>query len=182
MTLEATFKDLTARWDRLAEELEQGLLWSVTETMPAEEHALATHYVDATTDLIAAAREGLTASRTATDDGPNLIRAGRALLLCQEQYNALVRLFRTRMASRGRRRRLRRFGREKGGAWRDWTVHVRRAMDRCHRPIDDLNDALFGCWQELADRVGIGTVSVRATNIGQQITIPQAESAVDSMT
>ena len=65
MTLEVAFKDLTAKWERLAEELEQGLLWSVTETKPAEEHALATHYVDAATDLIAAAGEGLAACRAA---------------------------------------------------------------------------------------------------------------------
>src|SRR4051812_16598921 len=99
MTLEAAFTDLSSRFERLVEELEQGLLWSVMETMPAEEHALATHYVDATTDLIAAAREGLTASRAAIDGGPSLVRAGRALLLCQGRYHALVGLFENRMAS-----------------------------------------------------------------------------------
>ena len=127
MTLEAAFKDLTAKWERLAEELEQGLLWSVTETNPAEEHALATHYVDAATDLIAAAREGLAACRAAVDGGLSLGQAGQSLLLCQARYNALIELFYSQMASYGRLRRLRRFGREKGGAWRDWAAHVRKA-------------------------------------------------------
>jgi hypothetical protein len=182
MTLEMAFKDLTARWERLAEELEEGLLWSVTETRPDEEHAMATHYIDAATDLIATAREGLAACRGAVDGAPNLGLAGRSLLRCQERYNALVALFDGEMASYRRVRRLRRFAREKGGAWRGWADRVGEAVGRCRQPMDDLNRALFGCWEEVTERVGISTVSVQATNIGQQITVPQAERIVESMT
>jgi hypothetical protein len=182
MTLEAAFKDLSAKWERLAEELEQGLLWSVAETKPDEEHALATHCLDAATDLVSTAREGLAACRAAADGGLNLAQAGQALLRCQERYNALVELFHSQMASYDRLRRLRRFGREKRRAWRDWADHVCQAVDRCRRPMDDLNRALFGCWQEVADRVGISTVSVQATNIGQRMTVQQAKGAVESIT
>jgi hypothetical protein len=170
MTLDAAFKELSARWERLAEELEHGLLWSVTETKPAEEHMLATHYVDGATDLVSAAREGLAACRAAVDAGPSLGLAGQALLRCQERYNVVTELFNSRLASYGRLRRLRRFGREKRGAWRGWAAHVRKALDRCHRPMDDLRWALFSCWQEVTDRVGTVSVAVQATNIGQQIT------------
>ena len=182
MTLEAAFKDVTAKWERLAEELEQSLLWSVTETKPAGEHALATHYVDAGTDLIAAAREGLAACRAEVDGGLSLGLTGPSLLRCQERYNTLAGRFHNEMASYERIRRLRRFGLEKGAAWRDWVAHVHKALDRCHRPMDDLNRALFGCWQEVADRIGMSSVSVQTTNIGQQIRMPQTEGAVESMT
>lgn len=177
MTLEAVFRDLAARWEQLAEELEHHLLWSVTEMKPADEHALAHHYVDGATDLVAAAREGLAACRAA-DAAAGLGPAGQALLRGQERYNALVELFNSRLASYGRLRRLGRFGREKGGAWRDWAAHVRTALDRCRRPLEEVNRALFRGWQEVADRLGTAGVSVRATNIGQQITLP-AESGVE---
>jgi len=181
MTLETVFKDLAVKWERLAEELEHGLLWSVTETKPTQEHALATHYLDAATDLIALAREGLETCRAA-DNGTSLSKAGQSILRSQERYNVLAEQFESRMASFDRLRRLQRFGREKRGAWRDWAVHVRKALDRCRQSMDDLNRALFGCWQELADRVGISTVSVQSTNIGQHITMSQTEETVDAMT
>jgi hypothetical protein len=183
MTLEAVFKDLSAKWERLAEELEHDLLWSVMETKPAEEHALANHYVDGVTDLIAIAREGLAASQAVTDAGMGLGQAGQAVLRGQERYNVLVELFYSRLASYGRRRRLRRFGREKGGTWRGWAVHVGTALDRCRRPMDDLNRALFGCWQEVTDRLGLTGVSVQATNIGQKITVPaESRAGVEAVT
>ena len=176
MTLEAVFRDLAAKWEQLVEELEHSLLWSVTEMKPAEEHALATHYVDGVTDLIAVAQEGLAACRAA-DPGAGLGAAGQVLLRGQERYDALVELFNSRLASYGRLRRLGRFGREKGGVWRDWAAHVRTALDRCRRPMDEVNRALFRGWQEVTDRLGTAGVSVRTTNIGQQITLPAERGA-----
>jgi hypothetical protein len=181
MTLEAVFSDLSAQWKRMVEEGEHGLLWAVTETKPDEEHALATHYVDAATDLVAIAREGLAACPPSAAATPNLAQAGKGLLRCQEQYNALVSLYYSRLASYSRLRRLKRFGREKT-AWRDWATHVRKALDLCRGSMDDLNRALFCGWQELTDRVGLGGVSVHATNIGQQITVPKTEAELESVT
>jgi hypothetical protein len=180
MTLEAAFKDLTAKWVRLAEELEHGLLWSVTETKPAEEHALATDYLDTATDMIAAAREGLYACQTAFTGEFNMGQAGKVLLRCQEQYNAIVEMFDSKMASYTRIRRLKRFGREKRGAWRDWAAHVSKAVERCRHPLDDLNRAIFHSWQELADRIGMSAISVHTTSVGQKITVHRSEEKVES--
>jgi hypothetical protein len=182
MTLERAFNELASQWRRLAEELEQGLLWSITEAKPDGEHSLTTHYIDAATDAIAIARDGLAACRAAIEYPPGLQAAGQTLLRCQEQYNALVRLFHSEMASCARVRRLRRFGREKGGAWCDWAKQVRTALNRCRRPLDDLSRALLSCWQEIVDRVGIGLVSVHAMNIGQQFGVPRDEGTVESVT
>jgi hypothetical protein len=182
MTLEGMFMDLATKWERLVEELEHGLLWSVMETKPDEEHALATHYVDAATDLIAAARLGLAACQTAADGNTSLGQSGKSLLCCQQQYNSVVELFDSTMASYARIRKIKRFGSEKRNAWRDWAAQVCKAVERCRQPIDDLNRAIFNCWQEVADRVGTSSVSVQTTNIGQQITVPQTEGAVESMT
>jgi hypothetical protein len=179
MTLEAAFKEQSAKWEGLVEELEHGLLWSVLETKPEEEHILVTQYIDAATDLISTAREGLEASQVVANELPSLGQAGQSLSRCQERYNAMVELFNSRMASYGRLQRLCRFGREKGGAWRDWAAQVRKGLDRCRRPMDDLNRTLFNCWQEIAERAGMTSVSLQSTLIGPQIVVPEAGSRSD---
>jgi hypothetical protein len=37
--------------------------------------------------------------------------------------------------------------------WSQWAWGVRDALDSCAEPIHELNNALWQCWQELADRV-----------------------------
>src|SRR5262249_28425887 len=128
-------------------------------------HALATHYVDAATDLVAAAREGLAESRAAEGAGPGLARGGRALTACQGRYNVIVEQFASRLASYGRLRRLRRLGPEKGGAWRDGAAQVKRAVARCGRPMGDVHGALYVCWQEVAGRVGPEPVALQAAGL-----------------
>src|SRR3974390_3534108 len=123
MTLEAVFKDLSAKWERLVEELEHGLLWSVTQVKPDDEHALAHLYVDGATDMLDLARSALSACRTVAD-GTSLGQAAKALLQCQKEYNALAELYHDRLASREQVKRLRRFGTPKGGARRDWAPRV----------------------------------------------------------
>jgi hypothetical protein len=181
MTLEASFNLLSAKWTRMAEEFEQGLLWSVMETKPADEHALATYYVDGVTDLVGFARAGLDACRSAVAAGSQLPQVGQTLLQCQRHYNAIVEQF-GRLASCERLRRLRRFGREKGHPWAPWVAHVRKALDHCRRPMDDVNQALFDSWQEVTERIGMSGVSLQTTNIGQQITLPKTEAEVESIT
>jgi hypothetical protein len=171
MTLEGNFKELASKWERLVEELEHGLLWSVTETKPNEEHALATHYIDTATDLVAAAREGLTISQNAASTDLSLSQAGKTLLRCQEQFHSIAAMFESKMGSYGRIRKIKRFGSERRMAWREWASRVCESVERCRRPIDELNRALFLCWQEVADRLGISSVSVHSSSVGQKITV-----------
>jgi hypothetical protein len=67
--------------------------------------------------------------------------------------------------------RLLAMGRERGREWREWTQEVKTAIERCPRPMSAVMAVLVECWKELADCLARGTVSVRATNIGQQIAI-----------
>jgi hypothetical protein len=60
-------------------------------------------------------------------------------------------------------------GRELGGAWLDWAVGVRYALEQCREQLDLVAESFFACWQELAERATAGGVSVRATAIGQQL-------------
>src|SRR5262249_44151011 len=142
----------------------------------------ATHFVDGATDLIALAREGLEAAREGAEGAPDPGAAAPALLRCQERYNTLAEMFQTRLASYGRLRRLLRFGRGRGPAWRDGAAHVRKALGRCRGVMGDVNRALFASWQEVTDRVASVGLRVQATNIGQQISVPTAAAAAEAMT
>jgi len=63
-------------------------------------------------------------------------------------------------------------GTSRGGGWLPWAEAVHDALDRCRGPLDDVHRSLLECWQEVAERGVAGSVSVQATNIGQQVTVP----------
>ena len=52
----------------------------------------------------------------------------------------------------------------------DWAGSVKHGLEQCRQPIDAVGKALAACWQEIAERIGTTSISVQATNIGQQIT------------
>jgi len=172
MTLEAAFKDLSGRWQALHEQLEQDLLWAALETKPDEEHALASRYVDGITDLVAEARQAAADSRRLAEAPPDLAQAGRGLLGAQRRFARVAQRLSADLLAYPRLRKLRRFGRERGGAWRAWAVQVHHALERCRAPLADLGQALLQCWEEVAERVGMTVVSVHSSSVGQQFALP----------
>jgi hypothetical protein len=62
-------------------------------------------------------------------------------------------------------------GRERGHEWRDWSQVVKTAIERCGAPMKAAASAIMECWSELTERLARSSVSVLATNIGQQITL-----------
>jgi hypothetical protein len=67
---------------------------------------------------------------------------------------------------------LRRYGRERQEPWLSWTRSVHDALERCRAPLSGLQHTLLEAWQEVAERAATTSVSVQATNIGQQLTVP----------
>ena len=47
-----------------------------------------------------------------------------------------------------------------------------KPVERCRERLDGVRCALLAAWQELAERGIAGSVSVRTTNIGQQVSMP----------
>ena len=47
----------------------------------------------------------------------------------------------------------------------------RRPIERCAVPMNAVAAAMVECWSELTERLARNSVSVQATNIGQQITV-----------
>jgi hypothetical protein len=177
MTLEAAFRDLSGRWQALHEQLEQDLLWAALETKPDEDHTLASRYVDGITDLVAEVRQAAADSRRLAEGPPDLAQASRGLVAAQRRHARVAQLLSGEFLAYPRLRRLRRFGRERGGAWRAWAAQVHRSLARCRAPLADLGQALLQCSEEVAERVGVTVVSVQTSNVGQQFTVPAGREA-----
>jgi hypothetical protein len=58
-----------------------------------------------------------------------------------------------------------------GSPWWDWTGAVKTSIEQCAMPLQSAATSLLECWSELVERLARHSVSVQATNIGQQISV-----------
>jgi hypothetical protein len=171
MALAAVFKELTVQLNQVRECLE-ALQVSVSEDIPARgASVLEDHFSNSILDIrgllaetIAAAEEASQAVSRSLMSG----RAPRALAKCQERFHGVIRRFASDLVSYERLRDLTSLGLERRGEWLGWSRSVKEAIEGCRHPLDQAADALLQCWQEIGERVGMNSVSVRTTNIGQQ--------------
>jgi hypothetical protein len=103
-------------------------------------------------------------------------RARAALAEANAQFLALYRRLADDWMSYERLAALAGFGRRAGGEWTAWARSVRAALDRCQAEAQTLLEAFRRAWVELAEHLAAGGVSVQATNIGQQITVPEGRA------
>ena len=61
--------------------------------------------------------------------------------------------------------------RDRGKAWMNWMTLVHTIINTLREKMLETWQALCQCWEELAEKLSDGAVSVQATNIGQQITM-----------
>ena len=171
MPLEMAFHDLSARLQRLLDTF-LGVRLTVVEDKPLrDEVALVDRFGDAVEDLVGWTREALAQGREAEQAVGHPLdtyRASKTLTNCQERFNRLAGQF-SELISYERMADLHRFGRRRGGEWLRWTGTVRQALDDCRLPLQETNQALFMCWQELSERAGTTSVSIHNTTVGQQI-------------
>jgi hypothetical protein len=174
MTLEAAFGDLRLQLQKLREVL-VGLRITVVEDRPLEDEAmLVDDFGDMVTDLLAWLEKASTAAgegRQALSPPMNMDRARRALAVCHEWFNRTAHRLSSDLMSYERIAELAHLI-ERGGEWPIWARSVKEGLDRCQQPLYDVNQALFRCWQEIAERAGMTSVAVQTTSIGQQITTP----------
>ncbi len=181
MALEATFHHLSADLLKLREALLE-LHLTVAEDRPLKgASAFVERFSDAIEDmrgLVEDARLAAAEGGQAVGRPVDLDRARRALATAHEKCNRLARQYALDLVSYQRVDQLTRLGRERGGEWQAWASSVKEGLERCRQPLDNVNEAFFQCWQEIAERVGMNSVSVQATNIGQQIVAPESERAI----
>jgi hypothetical protein len=85
--------------------------------------------------------------------------------------NRFTALYASELAAHDPVEQLLEMGRERGREWRDWSQVVKTAIERCTAPMKAAASTILECWSELAERTARNSVSVQATNIGQQITM-----------
>ncbi len=70
-----------------------------------------------------------------------------------------------------------------GGEWSQWLAQINSIISTIRDKFLETWRALCQCWEELADKLSSAAVSVRTTNIGQQITAPEPrETVLEGMT
>lgn len=100
--------------------------------------------------------------------------ARQALVACHGLFNQQMQRFLVDLVSYDKVAQLLQFGRERGGEWQTWAKSIKMELENCQQHLFLTSQVLFGCWVELAEWIGITSISVRATTVGQQITVPQS--------
>ena len=190
MSLRTEFQGLCAKLESLDETLSR--LRAAIDDHP--QSGAAPHLLDSIGDAVEDTRgwleESLELAAPVADgneqgraDGFDVNRARQALVFCQEQFNRIMSRFTFDLVSYDRVAQLVRLGRERRGEWQAWAELVKQELEGCQQQLYDTNQALFRCWLEIAERVGMTSVSVHTTTIGQQVTVPQnPETTSEGMT
>jgi hypothetical protein len=181
MALQAAFELLQARLKELQDVELLHLQWAVEARSSQMDHHLASRLEDLVRDLQGLIKDavfeadiGAAASRQPQD----IATSGRALLECQKDVNQILAKFWTELGSYRPMAELIGLGEERSTEWREWTYGVLNALDRAQQPVYHVSDAVVQCWQELLEHLGTTSISVKATNIGQQIGLSDEEKAV----
>jgi len=180
MALEATFRELSVSLHQLDDSL-NGLHLTVMDK-PNEESALVDGLENSVLDLIGTlsdARKSASRARRAVGHPPDLDRARRALTVCQERFHRMEQQFATDLVSYEKLRELVRLGRVRRREWLAWANSTKQGIEQCREPLARSSKALAACWQELAERLGTLSISVKTHNVGQQITMPKRREELE---
>jgi len=101
----------------------------------------------------------------------NLQRAQSGLSEFHQFLNEALIRFRTEVAEPNKLKNLSAMARDRGKAWLNWMTLVHTIINTLREKMLETWQALCQCWEELAEKLSDGAVSVQATNIGQQITM-----------
>jgi hypothetical protein len=171
VALEATFRGLSFHLHQLHDALNE-LHITLGDQPSDDQSAMADGLETAVLDLMGRLHEARGAAlkaQKALGHPPDLDRARRALTLCQEGFHRLEKQFMSDLVSYEKLKELARLGNERR-AWLPWANTVKQGIEQCRQPLEQTSKALAACWQELAERLGMVSLSVQT--IGQQIKMP----------
>jgi hypothetical protein len=177
MALEATFRNLTTCLHKVIDMM-NALHITMEEPEPARA-AVADDLSDKTLELVGMVVEAQKAAenaRKALGDPPNMDRARRSLAACQEEFHRIEQRFSADLVSYKTLTELARVGR-RSKQWAAWANSATRGIEQCRQPLEQASEALAACWQELAERLGMTSVSIQNMNIGQKIAASSDEIA-----
>jgi hypothetical protein len=177
MSIETTFHDLATQCRKQRDMLSElqitvaedrplhGIVKLVDKLGESVEDALG----DAEESLSAAAEGRQVVSQTKNWNFDR--RALTALSACQTRVNQLQQRFFSEMVCYSTIDDVVGLGRKRGGEWKAWADLVRQSLDRCQRQLFDTQQALFQCWQEVAERMIPNAGSVPAVNESKKLVL-----------
>ena len=174
MSLDATLASLRRELAGLRDVM-SALHVTVIEDRPARQSVVLVDQLDnIITDMFSALEEAdalaAHALQGAQPNGPlEQVQAG--LRGIHALVNRFTATYIGQLASHDHLAQLLEMGDERGRGWWEWSQEVKRAIERCAAPMSGVAGAMVACWSELAERLARNSVSVQATNIGQQITL-----------
>ena len=178
MALERTFREFATQLSKLDGRLRELEITVVEDKPPRHDAVIVDTFEYAVCDLrgwVKEARRAADEAERAVDHPVDIESARRALTHSQEQFGRVEHGFAANLVSYERLKDLTSFGAERGGEWFSWATTVKQGIEQCRPPVEEARQALAACWQEIAERVGMTSVSVRTKNIGQKIVAKASE-------
>jgi hypothetical protein len=175
MTLDKTFRELVAHLHQTLEAV-RAVRLTVSEDRPGE-NAILDEFEAACEETTGWVEESLHFGQEAsgavsvTND---LQRTRRSLAHCHSAFAHAQQRFAKVFQAYDSLRSLDEFASEHGKAWPGWFQSVQQGVQRCAEPMYETASAIAQCWEELSERLGSAGVTVTATNIGQQVSHPDA--------
>jgi|SRR5215831_1926598 len=172
MALEKTFRELTRQLRMLVDRLDELRVTVVQDRPTHNDAALVDDLEYAVEDMLGWLKEALENSGKAersVGHPADLELARQSLSCCQELFHRVDQAFSGNLASYERLRDLARCAGERRGEWPAWASSVKQGIEQCPLPLEQSRRTLGECWQELAEKAGTTSISVRTTNIGQKI-------------
>jgi len=175
MAIDKVFRDLRTSLRRANDRLQE-LRLTVVEDRPMTNDAVVVDNLEyAVEDLAGWLKEALDAAGAGVDASQipaDLDSVRRTLTTCQERFRRIEEVYAASLVSYEKLTDLASFASERRGEWTPWVASVKRGIDLCRYPLDESRVRLTECWQEIAERVGMTSISVHSTTIGQKIESP----------
>lgn len=181
MALEKTFRALCVSVRRLSDRIAELRLTVVEDRPQKNDASLVDNFEYAVEDMGGWVRDMLQNSKTAQQAVAHpldLDRARRELSACQDYLKRVQRAFFQDLVCWERINELTLFGNERGGEWKGWVLTLRRGAEHCRQPLEEISAALAACWEELAERIGMTSVTVQ-TNIAPAAVHQMSEEFVE---
>lgn len=177
MALQQSFGNLAEKFDRLVYVVSELTVMLDPNPMRDEPHLV--HQIwDQTVQLEASAEEAFAAARVAVGAAGyplDMDRLRQNMIVMQRAYNEIVKIYLFELVFNPGLAELTQPTGRRGDSWRRWGLAVTASIARCRQPMFEVSEALFQCWQEMVERIGMNSVSVQTKAVGQEISVPAAE-------
>ena len=182
MALEATFRELPFRIDRLRDAL-FALQITLGDKPPDDESALCDGVENTVLDIMGTlhhARQAASKALKAVGHPMDMDLVRRSLAICQERFHAIEQQFASDLVSYEKLKELARLGSERR-KWLPWSKTVKRGIEECRQPLEQISTTLAQCWQELVEHRSKNSISIHAGNVDQKLFTRGSKEAVGDL-